>query len=50
MMIGHFVKTLRRKQRFLLGKVRADGFHVREGFCYGQTVVKLQTKSGVTTS
>jgi hypothetical protein len=43
-MIGHVVKTLRRKQRLLLGKVRADGFHVREGFCYGQTVVKAPDK------
>lgn len=43
-MIGHIVKALRRKQRLLLGKVRADGFHVREGFCCGRTVVKAPDK------
>ena len=44
MMIGDLVKTLRRKQRLLLGQMRANGGETFEGLRHDEAVVEAPAK------
>jgi hypothetical protein len=44
MMIGHFVKTLRREHRLLFGEAFGNGSRTGEGFCQHETIMEAPEK------